>query len=296
MTAPRPMLEAVATRADLATGGHEEVAFFGPSGGRLFGCLHLPPAEPSGGVVICCSVNTEFENNYRREAMLGWALAARGLVACRFHYRGAGHSDGLAEDLSFQSMIEDTRLALDHLAARCNVPSVAFLGTRLGGLVAASLSAERSGAPLALWDPVVDADSYFREMFRASFMARMREAAPGERPPSGDQLLAELRRAGRVDVLGQTIGLALYRSLAGRRLEAVVGERPPSVLMVQLGRTPRPGPARDLLERWRARGFEVDEDAGQESEQWWFGDHRRGGQAVIGRTADWLAERLGASP
>jgi pimeloyl-ACP methyl ester carboxylesterase len=284
-------LQNVAIRRDPDTGATEEVAFFGPSAGRLFGCLHLPAGRPTAGVLVCCSVASEFEKNYRREAVLGWELAARGIAAYRFHYRGAGHSDGRAEEISLRTMTEDAAGALEELKERAGIATVGFLGTRLGSLVAAATASTHPGAPMALWDPVREGDRYFTEAFRASFIGRMREGAPGTRPPARDELINELHRAGRVDVLGHTIGRPLYESVAGRRLDELLGAAPRSVLVVRFGRGSRPDDE-GLTAAWRRAGWDVHVADSDEMEPWWFGDHKRGRQATTRRTADWFVEQL----
>src|SRR3712207_4346225 len=86
-------------------GAHRDVIeFFGSPGEQMLATTHMPLGTPLGGVVICSSLRAEFETNYRREILLGRALADRGIAVHRFQYRGTGNSDGDARDVTFESM------------------------------------------------------------------------------------------------------------------------------------------------------------------------------------------------
>jgi pimeloyl-ACP methyl ester carboxylesterase len=291
MPGPSSGSGAVATRIDTASGAREEVEFLGGSE-RVFACLHVPPSGAEVGLLICSPVASEFEKNYRRETLLAWALASRGIAVGRFHYRGVGHSDGEAADVSIERMIEDAEAATEHLVDRTGVTRVAFLGTRVGALVAGAMAGRRDRAPLALWEPVLDGSQYFREVFRAGFMADLRLG--GGAAPSEEEVVARLRSEGRIDVVGYTVGSPLYESAVSRSLEAELDGPPRPVLMVQLSQSQnvRP-PYRALADRLTAFGFQVDVQVIDEVEAWWFGEERRGKAALTQATVDWVTSKLG---
>jgi alpha/beta superfamily hydrolase len=289
-SAPGP--RAAATRLDPASGAREEVEFFGGPQ-RLFGCLHVPASEANAGLLICSPVASEFEKNYRRETLLAWALASRGIAVGRFHYRGVGHSDGEAADLSIEGMIEDAQAAMERLVDRTGISRLLFLGTRLGALVAGAMARRHRGAPLALWEPVLDGSQYFREVFRAGFMADLRQGR-GRAAPSADEVVTRLRSEGRVDVVGYTVGRPLYDSAVSRSLESDLGADPRPVLVVQLSQSQQVRPAyRALADRLGASGSRVDVVVIDEAEAWWFGEERRGKAALTQATVDWVTARLG---
>jgi alpha/beta superfamily hydrolase len=279
------------TRIDPASGAREEVEFFG-GGERLFGCVHIPRSGAEAGLLVCSPVASEFEKNYRRETLLAWALASRGIAVGRFHYRGAGHSDGDSEAVSIDGMVEDAAAAADRLIDRTGVARLAFLGTRLGALVAGAMARRHEGSPLALWEPVVDGTQYFREVFRAGFMADLRQGRGTA--PSQEDMVARLRSEGRVDLVGYTVGRALYDSAVRRTLESELGDDVRPVLVVQLSQSQRVRPTyRALADRLGASGFPTDVVVIDEVEAWWFGEERRGKAALTQATVDWLAARLG---
>lgn len=283
---------------DPASGVCEVPSFFGPVGDRLFGVCHRPPGTVHATVVICSPLHAEVARNYRREVVLARALASRGVAVQRFHYRGAGNSDGEADEMSFASMQADARLAAELVREETGVSELAFLGVRVGGLVAASAAAEARAVALALWEPVVEPSRWFREVFRARLIGELKQV--GAPRPSRAELLDELRRQGRVDVLGYVIGRALHDSLDGRHLESEVGTVPLPVLLVEMTRAPR---LRDeyaaVVDRWCDARFPVETHVLSYQEAWWFAGTAYDAESrhematrLVDVTADWLVASL----
>lgn len=285
----------------LAEGGpavRHEAEFFGPQGARCFGALMTPLDTPTAGVVVCSPTQAEFPKNYRRELLLSRLLAERGVAVQRFHYRGAGHSDGDAEDLSFETMLIDTLAASERLRRLAGVTSLAFLGTRVGALVAAAAAAELDAVALALWDPVVDPSGYLREVLRARLMSEL--AGGATTPTSEATLLEELERKGWVDVLGYSVHRSLHESLRGRGLVRQVGPGAQAVLLVELtARSELAPPLVDLERAWGERGVAVTTAVTGKDEAWWFTQEGwwrdkkiATGTPLLDVTATWLAGQL----
>jgi len=98
-----------ATRLD-AGGSIEEASFIGPEGRAMFAFLHLPDGAPVlGGLVVCSPMDAETLRHYRKEVLLGRMLAPRGVAVLRFHYRGAGNSDGDEHNYDNLPMLLDGR-------------------------------------------------------------------------------------------------------------------------------------------------------------------------------------------
>lgn len=287
-----------ATRVDREAGIREVAEFFGPGRSKIFGFTHLPLDRSVGGVVICSPLQAEFVRNYRREVLLGRALAARGFAVQRFHYRGFGHSDGESNDATFDSMREDALAAANRLLEYSGVTNVALMGTRWGSLVAGAAARNFVGAPLILWEPVVDASRFFREVFRWRLVHDLKEGIPSGR--SGEALIAELRDIGSVDILGYSIDLALYESGAGRNLTQIVEEEPRSILLIQLNRNHAlRREYADIVSRWRENGFNVETQAIPHDEPWWFGGGGGNlkqvldlGNTMVDLTVAWLLREM----
>ena len=278
-----------ATLEDPGDGSRRRVGFFGRTTDRMFGCTYIPAGAPQAGVVICSPVAAEFEKNYRRETLLAEALVRRGLAVQRFQYRGVGHSDGDTASITFDSLREDVQEAATFLADQTAVSRLAFVGTRLGALIAAAGAPDH--APLVAWEPVLKGDRYFRQVFRLVLMRSLKKGEIGA--ASGQRVLEDLRRDGRIDVLGHTIGLPLYETTVGETLVNEVGRVPRDVLMVQLSRDA--GVREDFraaVAQLAAAGSRVDLRVIEEIEPWWFGEHRRGRRPLTAATAEWLVDRL----
>jgi hypothetical protein len=292
-----PDLASSSSRLDTATGTREDAAFFGPGPRRRFGVVHAPAGEPVAGLVICGPYQAEVQRHYRREVLLARRLARSGIAAQRFHYAGFGHSDGDPSAATFDTMREDALAAADHLVRTTGVRS--FLGTRWGGLVAASAVAARGGH-LALWEPVVDPARYFDEIFRFLVMYRMKEDPATTM--SETTVLDTLRRDGSVDVLGHPVDRALYDSAAGIGFDGSLADAADAALLIQIavGKSLRPEYA-TLAESWTRRGLDTRTHVIRDKEAWWISGHRWPIHEVhapttklLDLTTQWIVERLGS--
>ncbi|HEX2030311.1 MAG TPA: alpha/beta hydrolase [Actinomycetota bacterium] len=274
------------------TGIVEEAGFLDVDGERVFAVRHLPPRPADAGLVICCPVFAEFEKNYRREVPLARSLAAAGIAVQRFHYRGTGHSDDA--DTTFDTMLEDARLAARALAERAEVDVLAFMGTRLGALPAAAAAAEFPGGPLALWEPVVTPEAYFREIVRYRRLLDVRKGQAADVIP----LVDELADNGAVEVVGYRLGRPLHDSMSGRALRRELGAASRPILLVQFGQPQRPLRAeyRALRDELAADGFDVETAVASLDEMWLFAQQWQPPERLLTLTAEWLRRRLLRTP
>jgi len=287
-----------AVTIDPSLGISHAVLFLGPAGRKLFCGLHLPPDPPRASVVLCSSINADFERTYRREVVAARSLASRGVAVARFHYRGTGNSDGHHTELTFDGMVDDAMSVLGWLRQEAGIAVPVVLGARWGALVAAATSRLSGFGPLALWEPVVEGTRYFREADRARAVRVLKEGASGQR--SAEALDVELARYEEADVLGYPITRAFYDSAVERTLAREAGELSRAVLFVEIGSRGglRPENARQVR-RWEEMGFHVRTAQVEGRETWWFiGDRwepeeRRPLTLELARvTGDWILEHI----
>lgn len=281
-----------AVRYDPGGRFEERLEFVETSSGGIATCLNVPRDDAIGGVVICSSLYNEFLKNYRREVMLARALARRRIAVIRLHYRGTGHSDGAPSDTTLERMREDALVAGNRLGDVTGTENLAYVGTRFGSLVAAAASAS-AAAPLALLEPVVEADRFFREGLRTilfSGVVRKRPDANGA-PTRVDDLIAELAAAGEIDVLGYTIGLDLFDGTRGATLLTAMGPRPQPVLVVQLGSDDLRPELQRVVVGLEERGCTVTTLAAGTREAWWFAEEEEASPGDLENRAHGLEEK-----
>ena len=269
-----------------------ETPFFFESADRpLYGVFHpAATARASAPVVVHChSLGVELLTNYRNDVLTARAAAALGVPALRHHARGHGDSAGDFADVTFDSLVEDALAAGLEARRRAGTERVIWLGTRLGGLVAAE-AVRRSGdaAGLALWEPVHTPSDYLRGMLRGVLYSRV---ARGERPSETvDDMLAAVERDGQVNVHGYYLHRTLVRSLGGHELIATLAGWTGPTLLVQIQRRPRLAASHaalaSALERAGARiaTAQVNEEPG-----WQFVSNPAWESAEVVRlTTEWL--------
>lgn len=298
MQSSPPAASGVALRIDRERGIQVSVEFLAAGPDRMIGFLHTPLEPPRGGVVLCSSLHAEMMGNYRKEVLLAERLAERGIAVQRFHYRGTGNSGGLDSDVTLDTMQDDVRTWCQNLIAKTSVSDVGFFGVRFGALAAAGGAAAAPDAPVAFWQPVLDPQLYFREIFRSQ---RMRELKSGKAPTPGATSLDEkLTSAGIADVLGYSIHETLYKSTTDRLLGEELGSAPRSGLIVQISRAAElSSDLAALVAGWNDAGWHTSTHVEVHEPAWWFvgedwkaEELREETTALVETTARWLADQL----
>jgi exosortase A-associated hydrolase 2 len=204
--------------------------FFAREDARLFGFLHLPdgPVKPLA-FVMSHPFGEEKLWSHRVFVSFARALAQRGHAVLRFDYAGAGDSSGLSADTSLVSHRDDLLAAIATLEQRVPaVQQVGLIGLRLGATLAALLAESQTsprlrGAPLLLWDPILDGDSYFQELLRSNLSTQL--AVYGKVVDNREVLTARIRAGGTVNVDGYEIGKALLDSCGVNTLLSTEAKR-----------------------------------------------------------------------
>ena len=270
-----------------------EAGFFGPAGARLFGVRCMPRQEPLAGVVVCPGLHTDFMRDYRNEVLLGWELARRGIAVLRFHHRGQGHSDGQADQMTFESLREDALAATSLVRSIIGVRELAFVGCRLGGLIAATAAREHDGAPVVLWHPVANVDEYLREVLRTRRMSELAGGGAAQSDPFDGA-------SGVVNAFGTPVYATLVESFRGRTISGELGRGRRSIftLVSEAGKRPR-REEQNAVEALGRAGFDPDVHSGGESVAWWVSGarHERDGAqriaaVAVPATVDWLAREF----
>jgi exosortase A-associated hydrolase 2 len=194
--------------------------FFARGPATLFGLLHAPRGGTSKlAFVLSHSFAEEKLWSHRVMVSLARALAQRGHAVLRFDYMGAGDSSGSTPDASLESHLSDLAAACGELRRRQpHIERVGIIGLRFGASIAAKFaeSADAKGllgdAPLILWDPVLDGESYFQELLRSNLSTQL--AVYGKVQETREVLQERIRAGGTVNVDGYEIGKALFDSCA----------------------------------------------------------------------------------
>ncbi len=125
----------------------------------LEGALHLPDATPAPGVVVCHPhplYGGDMDNNVVVAACE--SLAARGIAALRFNFRGVGGSDGAFDDGHGER--DDVRATLRHLTSLPEVDAqrVGLVGYSFGAMMAAEVASGELHGLALISPPVASSD------------------------------------------------------------------------------------------------------------------------------------------
>ncbi len=137
----------------------ERALRFTCQGEHLYGVASLPASAATRGVLIVVGGPQYRAGSHRQFTLLARSLAATGIPAMRFDYRGMGDSEGLGRD--FEAVADDLRAAIDCFMA--SVPSLREVV--LWGLCDAAsaammyAAADARVAGLAVLNPWVRTDS-----------------------------------------------------------------------------------------------------------------------------------------
>jgi len=201
---------------------------------RLFGMLHAPSAPGSSlAYVMSHPFGEEKLWSHRVFVVFARTLAARGIPVLRFDYTGAGDSAGETASTSVDTYLDDLGAAVEALVARVPAATrVGLVGLRFGASLAAQF-AERArltqkfpvvlGGPLALWDPILDGESYIQELLRINLSTQL--AVYGKVQESREVLVERIRAGGIANVEGYEIGLPLFASASLKELLPAEGLR-----------------------------------------------------------------------
>ncbi len=234
----------------ISAGFHES------SGRKLFNLALEPEVDsPRGAILFLHPFAEEMHMARRNVAAQARALAAAGYRVLLPDLTGCGDAQGQFSDATWEVWREDANNAMALLGAGGDAPMILW-GLRLGGLLAASLAAERRDvARLLLWQPVLNGEQQVDQFLRLRTAASViDEGAVFDR----NTLWNELRAGRPLEIAGYELSPALAREVARVRLAELTPHCPVHWLEVgaQMAR-----PSRGVVESWRERGLEVSANA-----------------------------------
>jgi pimeloyl-ACP methyl ester carboxylesterase len=252
-TLDRELLAAHATH--VSDGVEERMFHTEHEGERLFAMLTSPTArEPSDlGFVVAHSFGLEVLTLRRAERAMSRALGAAGHTVLYVQRRGFGDSTGDIGEATLRRQLDDLRGAASWLLANTAASRVAAIGCRFGGLLAALLGDEGSVERLVLVQPVLVGARWARSFLREMHIVRMADPDGGDRR-SLDDLVADMRRAGALDVLGYELPAHLHDDVSAVDLTGAGGFAG-DALVVQVAKRSAVAPEIEALaERIVSRG------------------------------------------
>ena len=207
--------------------------------GTLPGALILPPFAE------------EMNRSRRMMALLGRALAARGVAATVLDLYGTGDSAGDFSEARWDTWLQDAAAARDWLNDRVQ-GGLSYVGIRLGACLALVL-ARQELAPehLVLWSPVLRGDQMINQFLRVRALAGIGQTGgPAGPKESAKDLRARLRGGEVMEIAGYALHPELAAAIEGLRLTELAAGYPCPMTWLELageaGAAPTPTVAQAL--------------------------------------------------
>lgn len=266
--------------------------FFGKEGRRKYAVLHEPIRRSTHPPLLVIHPHFE-EKLWAHRVVLDFARRAadRGHVVLRFDYGGHGDSEGRFEDFGMRDLEDDVAEARSVLLERNGGGAPVPVGLRFGATLAGRLAA-RTGDPVVLWEPVVDATAWLRDVLRANLTFQLTQF--GRVMTNRDALVRRLEAGETVVIEGYGLSGPFYSDVVasgGLAGDAFPG-RCSSALVVTIGKRPPSsgGATAEEVERWR-RHATVTSRHLEEAPFWtdvrWY---RTASPRLVDLTLGWCAE------
>jgi alpha-beta hydrolase superfamily lysophospholipase len=205
--------------------GLGEPLYFPARHRELFGWLHSPTdgvCARAAGVVLCKPFGYEALCAHRGVRVFAERMAALGLPALRFDYRGTGDAADIDQQTDqIEVWTEDIVTAVEELRRRAALEEVYLLGFRLGALLAWRAAARCRVDGLVLLAPVVSGRRYLRDL-RVARLAALSGAAEADRAPPSD---------GALEASGYRLSAASIGTLSDLDLASLPGSVPRVLLI-----------------------------------------------------------------
>ena len=192
----------------------EKLITFRSGNCRIAGVLHLPQRKDSAPGILMCHGFTGNKSEthflFTRAARL---FASLGMCVLRFDFRGSGDSEGLFEDVTVKTEIEDGIAAIDYLIGRPEVDRfrIGVMGFSMGAVIATFLASEKTAVrAICLWAPLAHPSLLTRKIMTGAIWRKLNQHGRAYLSGAGFVIGKPL-----VDSLGDVVPLAFARDFSG---------------------------------------------------------------------------------
>jgi len=189
----------------------EQAGYFRVPGAHLYTVLHRVE-DPVARILLVGPFASERHNSYIPWVRWARYLAAHGIEALRYDYRGVGESTGVFEQMTFDDWCDDVRVLTEWLKNQSPEVPFAVHGLELGGILAARAFAAGAGNALILWSAPSNANQVLKStLMRWARLEQLLLKGGDERKSSADYI-RQLEAGGRVEVEGYEWSSELWRA------------------------------------------------------------------------------------
>jgi hypothetical protein len=201
----------------------EEANYLDFKGEQLYHVWH-PSATPIAQILLAGHFVTERPFAYAPWVRWSRYLAARGISALRFDYRGCGESTGAFEHFTMASWLEDSRFFYDWLRQKAPQLPVILSGIGLGGLLAGTMFNQGAGSAMLLWSPSASGSDALRDTLLRRLAFDMSNPGAGRSMTWADYK-TRLEQGESMAAAGHMLTPALWREAAQLKLVLPEGNR-----------------------------------------------------------------------
>lgn len=197
------------THADLSFRAGEQAGYLDHGGQQLYYVLHLPDRPVRAMALLAGPFASERPHSYT--SWVRWArfLAASGIGAMRFDYRGVGESSGVFEEMTFDLWRLDIHACAQWIHRWFPDAPLALHGLGMGALLATEVFEQGIGDALLLWAP----PSSGREVLSDALRRRLAiDYVRGVAHAGRESLIGELQAGRCIAVEGYRWSPKLWKS------------------------------------------------------------------------------------